>query len=100
MVWSVQDREYFGRRKDKRNEKRRYYSSGMLKTFVEHFGPGAAYGVKELWQFFETNEAGESVLTRQARSSGTACDESTSRCTNLWTLVNWSHPTIQYEACL
>lgn len=61
----MQDREYFGRRKDKLYEKRRFYSSGMLKTFVEHFGPGAAYGVKELWQFFETNAAGESILTRQ-----------------------------------
>lgn len=27
--------------------------------------PGAAYSVKELWQHFETNEAGESILTRQ-----------------------------------
>lgn len=63
----MQDREYYARRKDKLREKRRYYSGGQLKSFVEYFGPGAAYGAKELWQYFDTNEEGESILSRQVR---------------------------------
>jgi hypothetical protein len=61
----VQDREWFARRKDKLMEKRRYFDGPYIKTFIEYYSTGSAYGIKELRQIYEVNSAGESSLARQ-----------------------------------
>jgi hypothetical protein len=63
-MWE-QDREWYARRKDKLNMKRRFYDGALLASTEERYNPGSAYGVKELHQYYAPNASGENVLKQR-----------------------------------